>query len=310
MRIGIAVGEMSGPAASIDELVEQIRRAEDDGFATAHVANVFGFDALTAAAVAGRETSRIEIMTSVVPSYSRHPLYMAQQALSTNAVCGGRLALGLGLSHPIVIEQILGLSYAKPFTHMREYIEVIDPALDQRQVDFDGEEFRVHGQLSVKGATRPALLLGALAPRMLQLCGSRTDGTITWMTGPRTLAEFTIPRIRRAAADAGRPAPRVVAGLPIAVCDDPADGRARAERRFAMYRTLPSYRAMLEREGGGDPADIVLVGDEDVVAERLDRLAEIGVTDYLAPIFPVGDDKHESLARTRAFLARYAAAQP
>ncbi len=293
---------MAGKPATLDELVDQVRAAERDGFATAHIANIFGFDALTGAAVAGRESESIELMTSVVPSFSRHPVYMAQQALSTNAACRGRFALGIGLSHPIVIEQILGLSFAKPFTHMKEYVEIVEPLLRQEAVAFDGEMFRSNAQLSVAGATRPSFLLGALAPRMLELCGSRTDGTITWMTGPKTLGEFTVPRINRAAAAAGRPAPRVVAGLPIAVCDDAAEGRAKASRAFSVYRTLPSYRAMLDREGADDAADIVVVGDEESVDRQLDHLAEIGVTDFLAPIFPVGEDRSASIARTRAFL--------
>ncbi len=304
MRIGLAVGEMAGRAVEPDEFVEQVRRVESEGFATAHFANVFGFDALTAAALAGRDTERIEIMTSVVPTFSRHPLYMAQQALSTNVACRGRFALGIGLSHPVVIETMLGLSFEKPYTHMREYVEVLEPLLRQEAVAWDGSEFRVHGQLAVAGATRPSLLLAALAPRMLRLCGTRTDGTITWMTGPRTLREFTVPRLRDAAAAAGRPSPRVVAGLPIAVCDDPEQGRARAQRSFSLYATMPSYRAMLDREGVDGPGDIVIVGDEDAVGEQLDRLAEAGVTDFLAAMFPVGEDGRASIARTREFLVR------
>jgi F420-dependent oxidoreductase-like protein len=297
---------MAGRPATVGQFVEQVQQAERDGFATAHVANIFGFDALTAAAVAGRETEKIELMTSVVPTFSRHPVYMAQQALSTNAACGGRFALGIGLSHIVVIEQVLGLSFAKPFTHMREYVAVLEPLLRQEPVSFEGEQYRVNAQLSVAGATRPSLLLAALAPRMLKLCGSQTDGTITWMTGPKTLRDFTIPRINEAAAAGGRPAPRVVAGLPIAVCDDPAAGRERARRAFAIYNTLPSYRAMLEREGAAEAADIVIVGDEDSVGEQLDQLAEIGVTDFIAPIFPVGSDREKSIARTRELLIKRA----
>ena len=302
MKIGVAVGEMAGRPTTIDQLIEQVQEAERDGFATAHLANVFGLDAITGAAVAGRESNRIELMTSVVPSFSRHPVYMAQQALSANAACRGRLALGIGLSHPIVIENILGLDFAKPFTHMREYVSVLEPLVRQEAVAFEGEIFKVEAQLSVSGATRPALLLAALAPRMLKLCGSRCDGTITWMTGPETLRNFTIPRISEAAAKADRPPPRIVAGLPIAVCDNADEGRKRAARAFAVYNTLPSYQAMLQRENAAGPEDIVIVGDEACINQQLDHLADIGVTDFLAPIFPVGSDREASIARTRALL--------
>ncbi len=302
MRIGLAVGEMAGRAATVDDLVAQVQLAERDGFATAHIANIFGFDALTGAALAGRETTTIELMTSVVPTFSRHPLYMAQQALSTNAACGGRFSLGIGLSHIVVIESVLGLSFEKPFTHMSEYVEVLAPLLRQEAVSFEGEQYRVNAEVTVVGATKPQLILAALAPRMLRLCGSKADGTITWMTGPKTLRHFTIPRINEAAMAAGRPTPRVIAGLPIAVCDDPAAARERAARAFSLYPSMPSYRAMLDREGAGGPEDIVIVGDEASVSDQLDHLEEIGVTDFLAPIFPVGSDRDASIERTRNLL--------
>lgn len=306
MRIGLGIGEIAGRQTTIDDLVAEVRAAERAGFASAWMANIFGMDAMTACAIAGRETERIEIGTAVVPTFTRHPVVMAQQALSTNAACRGRFSLGIGLSHQIVIEGMLGLSFARPFSHIREYVSVLGPLMSDGRVSFQGEEYRVQAQMSVPGATPPPILVAALAPRMLGLAGARTAGTITWMTGLRTLREHTIPRIGEAAAKAGRPAPRIVCGLPIAVCDDPAVGREKAGRAFQVYGGLPSYRAMMDREGVAGPADLAVVGDESAVGEQLERLEEIGVTDFLATIFPAGGDGAASIERTRGFLARLA----
>ena len=307
MRIGIGIGEIDGNPATVDSLIEQTRAAERDGFASAWFANIFGIDAMTACALVGHATQRIEVGTAVVPTYPRHPLAMAQQALSVSAACRGRFALGIGLSHQIVIEGMLGMSFAKPFSHMREYMAVLGPLLREGKVSHHGSEYNVEANLSVTGATPPPVLIAALAPKMLALAGTEAAGTVTWMTGPKTLAEHTIPTIRSAAANAGRPAPRIVAGLPIAVADDASGARETAARAFQVYGMLPSYRAMLDREAAGGPADVAIVGDEGAVGAQLGRLAEVGVTDFLAAIFPVGKDKAASIARTRSLLVKLAA---
>jgi F420-dependent oxidoreductase-like protein len=304
MRIGIGIGEISNERAGIDGLIAQAQRAERDGFASAWFANIFGVDAITAAALCGRATTRLELGTAVVPTYPRHPVAMAQQALTAQAACGGRFVLGIGLSHQIVIETMFGLSYARSYSHMREYLAVLAPLIREGSVGHSGSEYRVNANLAVPGATPCPILVAALAPKMLALAGSVADGTITWMTGPRTLAEHTIPRIREAAAAAGRPAPRVVVGLPVAVTDEPAAAREAAGRIFQVYGGLPSYRAMLDREGAEGPADVAMVGDESAVGEQIARLRSIGITDFLASPFPVGGDATASLERTRALLVR------
>jgi F420-dependent oxidoreductase-like protein len=306
MRIGIGIGEIGGQPAGIDDLIMQAQRAERDGFASGWFANIFGADAIMAAALCGRETSRIELGTAVVPTYPRHPTAMAQQALTAQAACGGRFALGIGLSHQIVIETMLGLSYAKPYSHMREYMTVLAPLIRAGSVSHQGEEFRVSANMSVAGATPCPILLAALAPKMLALAGREGDGTITWMTGPKTLREHTIPRINAAAVQAGRPKPRVVVGLPVAVTTEIAAARESAGRRFQIYGILPSYRAMLDREGAEGPSDVAIVGDESAVGEQIQQLAAIGVTDYLAVPFPVGDDPVASVERTRTVLVKLA----
>ena len=307
MRIGLMVGATDGPGSAIDGLIAAAKRDEAAGFPNVWMANIFGLDAVNALALVGRETARIELGTAVVPTYPRHPFALAQQALTTQAASRGRFALGIGLSHKIVIENMLGMSYDKPARHMREYLKVIGPLLRGEGVQFQGEQYRVAAQLQVPGATRVPLLVAALGPTMLRLTGELADGTITWMTGPKTLAEHTIPTIRAAATKAGRPAPRVVAGLPIAVCDDASAARETAARAFQIYGMLPSYRAMLDREAAGGPADVAIVGDESAVGEQLGRLAEAGATDFLAAIFPVGKDRQASIARTRSLLVKLAA---
>jgi 5,10-methylenetetrahydromethanopterin reductase len=304
MRIGIGVGEIANQPATVESILEQVRSAERDGFTSAWFANIFGMDAMTACALAGRETKKIELGTAVVPTYPRHPVVMAQQALSTNAACSGRFHLGIGLSHQIVIESMFGLSWAKPYSHMKEYVAVLRDLFDSGLSSHKGEEYRVQAQVDVTGGDAPPLLIAALAPKMLALAGEKTDGTITWMTGAKTIREHTAPRVREAAAKVGRKEPRIVAGLPIAVCDDVKAAREKAAQVFQVYGYLPSYRAMLDREGADGPADVAIVGDESAVGEQLDRMAEAGATDFLAAIFPVGDDGRASVARTRELLIR------
>jgi F420-dependent oxidoreductase-like protein len=305
MRIGIGIGDIAGEPADIAGLVAQAKRAEAAGFASGWFANIFGLDAITAAALCARETATIELGTAVVPTYPRHPVAMAQQALSAQAAAGGRFTLGIGLSHQIVIEGMLGMSFARPYSHMREYLAVLAPLLRTESVSHSGSEYRVAAALNVPGARACPLLVAALAPRMLALTGAQADGTITWMTGPKTLREHTVPRIREAAARAGRPAPRVVVGLPIAVTREATAARQAAATQFQMYGTLPSYRAMLDREGVEGPADVAIVGDEDDVGERLRRLDELGATDLLAIPFRVPGDG-AAVERTRALLSSLA----
>lgn len=306
MRIGVMIGEGSNLGGSIDTLVAQVQQAERDGLHTAWFPNIFGVDAMTAAAIAGRETKTIEIGTAVVPTFPRHPVAMAQQALSTQAATRNRFALGIGLSHQVVIETMLGMSFAKPYSHMKEYLAVLAPLIRNGSVGHHGSEYRVTASLAVPGAKPCQILLAALAPKMLGLAGSIGDGTITWMTGPQTLRDHTIPRINEAAAAASRPKPRVVVGLPIAITKDLAAAKATATKFFEIYGTLPSYRAMLDREGVEGPGDIVIAGDEDAVGAQLVRLQEIGVTDFLAAPFPIGSDAAEAVLRVRDFLARFA----
>jgi 5,10-methylenetetrahydromethanopterin reductase len=297
MRIGVSLPEPTGPHA-LGELREDLQRAADDGFASAWITNIFGLDALTALAVAGAGIPRIEVGTAVVPTYPRHPAALAQQALTAALALDGRLALGIGLSHKIVIEDMYGYSFAAPATHMSEYLSVLLPLLDGQPAAFTGTTLRASIGLSTPRPAPVPVLLAAMAPRMLALAGERTDGTIVWMAGPATVRDYIAPAITAAARAAGRPDPRIVCILPVCVTDDPDAARARAKRVFAIYGQLPSYRAMLDREGAAGPADVAIVGDEDVVAARIAALADDGVTDFIAGEYAT-DTEWE---RTRALL--------
>lgn len=297
MRIGLSLNEPTGPNA-LTKLRDQIQRAADDGFASAWKSHIFGLDSLTALAVAGSGVPGIELGTAVVPTYPRHPAALAQQARTVNTALAGRLNLGIGLSHQIVIENMYGYDFSRPLQHMEEYLSVLLPLMDGQPADFTGETSQGHITLSTPSPGRVPVLVAALGPKMLKLAGERTDGTVTWMTGPVTIRDHVAPAINAAAAAAGRPAPRVVCALPVCLTDDPAAATARAGEVFAIYGQLPSYRAMLDREGVAGPGDLAIVGDEDTVAAQIAALADAGVTEFVAGEYATGAEA----ARTRTFL--------
>jgi F420-dependent oxidoreductase-like protein len=294
MRIGLFLGEVD----TLDNAIRNAVQAEADGFESAWYAQIFRGDALTGIAFAGRETSRIELGTSVLPTYPRHPYVMAQQAKTVQAATGGRLTLGIGLSHHPVVEGMWGMSYDRPALHMQEYLTVLRALLDDGRASFQGEVFQVNASLQFD-APRVPLLIAALAPVMLRIAGELAGGTVTWMTGVKAIREHISPRIRKAATGAGRPEPRIVACLPVAVTDDAAAARAKAAQIFQMYGQLPNYRRVLDRGGAAGPGDVVLVGNEADVERQVRDLASAGATDLGAIAFPADDT---SMPRTRELL--------
>jgi len=288
------VGEVLGPV-TLDEVIGQVRTAAEHGFGTAWSAQLIGWDALTTLAVAGREVPRIRLGTAVVPTYPRHPLALASQALTVQAATGNRLILGVGLSHQLVIEGMFGYSYARPARHMREYLAALAPLLRGENVSYHGETVKAVGTVTVPGATPPPLLVAALGSVMLRLTGEVADGTVTWMTGPSTIADHIVPTITAAASAAGRPDPQIVAGLGVCVTDDADGARQRAARQFAVYGQLPSYRAMLDREGAAGPEDVVLIGDETSVRAQVGRLADAGATELVVVPFGTAEERGRTL---------------
>lgn len=284
---------------TVDKVVEEVAVAAGQGFSSFWVPQIFGFDALTALAIAGREVPEIKLGTSVIPTYPRHPMMLAQQALTVTQVIGAdRLQLGIGLSHKPVVEGMWGIPFDKPVRHMREYLDLLGPMLHEQRVSAAHETLTARGQLTIPQATAPAVLVAALGPQMLKITGRLADGTITWMTGAKTIAELTVPTISEAAAEAGKPAPQIVVGLPVCITDDVDAARERAAKEFEIYGTLPSYRAMLDNEGLNGPEDLALIGDPSEIRDRLAEFEAGGMTTFAASAFGGTDER----AATREFL--------
>jgi 5,10-methylenetetrahydromethanopterin reductase len=299
MKIGLMMGATG--TTTLDDIVALAKSAEASGLDSIWMANIFSFDAISTLAIVGRETSTIGLGTAVTPTYPRHPTAIAQQALTTAAASGSRFTLGIGLSHKIVIENMLGFSYDRPARHMREYLSVLMPLVRGETCSFQGEQYQVAGvRIDIPGEITMPVVVAALGPAMLKIAGELADGTNTWMVGPKTMAEHIIPRISAAADAAGRPAPRIVGGYPVILTNKPDEAREKIAQELTIYGQLPSYRAMLDREGVAGPADIAIAGDENLVRGELKRLEDMGVTDFNAAVMPVEDGAEE---RTVAFLA-------
>ena len=304
MRIGVMMG--AGADDSIAKLIAMAKDIEALGLDNIWMANIFSFDAITALAVIGAAVPRIGLGTAVTPTYPRHPTAIAQQALTAAAATDNRFTLGIGLSHQIVIENMLGFSYAKPARHMREYLSVLMPLLGEQRLrgeptTFHGEQYNVNGiNLQVPGAKHVPVVLAALGPVMLKLAGEMADGTSTWMVGPKTMAKHIKPSLANAARAAGRAEPTIVGGFPIVLTNKPDEARAMINEMLVIYGQLPSYRAMLDREGVKGPADVAIVGDENYLRGAIKRIADIGVTDFNASIVPTEAGAYE---RTLEFLA-------
>jgi F420-dependent oxidoreductase-like protein len=300
MNIG---GDVLGTPLPPTEIVEHAVEAEDEGFPSAWMTHFSrGVDALSVLSVAGTRTRQIELGVGVVPTYPRHPFALAQQAATTQAFCGGRLTLGVGVSHRPVIEQLHGLSYDSPAQHMREYLSVLVPLVNDGEVDFHGEFYNVSGGFVVPGTSSTSVVVAGLSRLMVQVAGECADGTVTWLAGPRTL-DGIVPALREAAAAAGRPAPRAIAAIPVAVHDDREAAIEKAEVVFARYGTLENYQRQLEREGVPTPGAMAVVGSEPDVEKQLRRFAEAGATELWPIVIPVDED---SVRRTRTLLAQLA----
>ena len=297
-------GQLSGAGSEspIEATITNLAQLRDEGFRRVWMSQLpYEPDLLTVLAVALREVGTIEAASGVVPIQNQHPMQMAQRALTVSLASGGRFTLGLGMTHAAVTEGMWGIPWDKPVRRLNEYLDGLLPLLAGEPADAAGETVTTRGALMIAGAPRPDVYIAALGPQLLRLAGRRTAGTCTWMTGPATLGGHVSPTLRQAAADAGRAegSVRVVAALPVAVTDDVDGARKQAAEQFAMYGSLPSYRAMLDREGYAGPEDAAIIGDEQTVAQRLDELAASGVDEFVGAPF---DASVEGRARTRALI--------
>jgi F420-dependent oxidoreductase-like protein len=305
MRIGINASNLVVAGATVDDYVTHAVAAEEAGFSSWWMAQLGSPDALTLLGAVGRATSTIELGTAVVPTWFRHPLMLAAQALTTQEMAGGRLALGIGLAHKAPIEATLRVPFDHPATHMSEYLSVLLPTLTDRKVDFAGDIWSgvTDGIGGAPDVPAPSVLVAAMGPRMLALAGGRTDGAVLWLSGPRTIDEHLRPALAAAAEEAGRPEPRIMASVPLCVTEEPDRVRDLSAALLAGYNDLPSYRGVMDREGVDGPAGVSVVGDEDEVRKAVRRFADAGATDF-APV-EVATNPDEA-ARVRALLVELA----
>jgi F420-dependent oxidoreductase-like protein len=311
MRIGLMIGPERGRYRhKVTRLIAAAESAEQNGFTSIWVPQIPGdFDAFTAITLMGRATERIELGTAVVPIQTRHPIAMAQEVLSVQAVSEGRFTLGIGVSHHWVIHSQLGLPYERPARQMRNYLEVLNAALRAPgSVDIDNDEYRVHSPMDVTDYGPNPILLAALGPVMLRVAGQHASGTILWLADERAVGEHVVPRITKAAAEAGRPAPRVIAGVPVALCanDEVDTAREWANRVLGHSEFCPNYQRLLDRGDAKSEGDILAAGDESAVGDRLRAFRDAGATDLAVRVLALGPDREsriESLKRTTEFLA-------
>lgn len=315
MRIGVMSGPERGDSArKAARMLDDVRWAEEAGFDTVWVPQVpTDFDALTAIALMGTVTSRIELGTAVVPVHAQHPVALARQALSAHAAAQGRLALGVGASHHWIVRDMLGLPYEKPAAYTRDYLDVLNTAVGGvSSVDVENDTFTVHNPLGLAPVAPLPVLLAALGPVMLRIAGERADGTVLWMADERSVADHVVPRITKAAQEAGRPAPRIVAGIPVCLCrpNEVDTARERANRILGEAEISPNYQRLLEFGDARDVGDLCAAGDESAIKARFQRFADAGVTDLSVRLLPIGEGREELVAskrRTRETVAAIAA---
>lgn len=314
MRLGVMIGAERGDMArKVAKLIADIEWADAAGLNTAWMPQVpDDFDLLTMVALMASHSTRIELGTAVVPLQAQHPIALARQALSVNAVSGGRLALGVGPSHHWIIRDMLGLPYDKPAAYTRDYLEVLNAALSgPGPVDVENDTFTVHNPTALGAEPKMPVLVAALGPVMLQIAGEHADGTSLWMADEKAIAEHIAPKINKAAAEAGKPAPRIVAGIPVTLCakSEIEAAKERANRILAEAETSPNYQRLLDRGSARDVGDLCAAGDEESILKRFKQFADAGVTDLSVRLLPIGANRDELIAskrRTREVIAELA----
>ncbi|QZT62531.1 TIGR03564 family F420-dependent LLM class oxidoreductase [Mycolicibacterium austroafricanum] len=306
MRIGL-----TGGGSSTDRIVAQAQQAEADGFSALWYASAVAGDPLVAMAIAGRATTSIELGTAVLQTYPCHPLLQANRvAAAANAMGRPGLTLGLGPSHEPIVRGVLGLSYDHPARNTAEYLGIVTDLLAGVEVDVDGTDWSTHSAGRMVALDHPVpVLLSAMSPRMLGIAAEFADGVVLWMASATAIGNRIAPILREATAVRGRPAPRIVAGLPVAVHDDADQARAAISATASGYAGMTNYQRIIHAGGGTEAADVAIVGDEAAVARQLGELCDAGATDIWAQPVAVGDDRAQlsaSLKRTRGLLGELA----
>ncbi|MFI6302754.1 TIGR03564 family F420-dependent LLM class oxidoreductase [Amycolatopsis thailandensis] len=301
MRTGILLDEIGVP---LGDVVAQAKEAERLGYDAIWLAQRGGWDALTALTALGVAAPGLALGTSVIPTYPRHPISLAAQALTLQAATGAPVSLGVGLSHRPIIEDQYGYSFDRPIRHLREYLQALNPLLHKEKADVYGETLTAVGTIEAPGAEPPSVLVGALSPLSLKVTGTYSDGVVSTWAGARSLAEYIVPTLQKAASDAGRPAPRIVSGQLISVTGDPDGPRNWVAENYGMAANIPAYQAVFTRDRVDGPGGTVIAGDEEFVRARVRELEDAGATELL--LMPVGTPEEQ--ARTRELFSSPAAA--
>lgn len=287
MAFGTVLFANAGADNAVDDFVSQARRAHGLGVRQVWVAQQFDHDAISLAGLIGAAVPGLDVGTSVVPFNPRHPLTLASQAQTAQAAAHGRFSLGLGLGAHDIERTAFGISPPNTIARLREYLTILRSVFDSGEVDFHGAEFTASPAwpVSLAGGSPVPVYVAAMGPKALRVAGELADGTLPYLAGPRTIAEFIEPTIAKAAAEAGRPSPRIVVFVPAQLSDDVQTARAQAEEQLAFYATIPSYQKVIAREGVSNLADLAAIGDPDAVRRTVQSYLDAGATDVvLSPL--------------------------
>ena len=301
MDIGLFIGSI-GSAGTLQGQIDQIIEAENDGFDSFWAAHIMDLDIMTMMSMAAQQTKKIKMGTAVTPTFLRHPIAMAQQAITVQASAQGRFTLGMGVSHKPVVENRFGLEFKQPAKHMKEYLSIVNSLSMYGKVNHRGEIHTAVSEFTSKERPALSVVIAALGNLMLKNAGELADGTVTWMTGPETVKNHITPKITQSAHKAGKKSPRIVVGLPLCVTDKKETGFREASKHFGRYGDLPSYRAMINRENAESPAELAAIGNEQEIEEKLREYASAGATEIAAQIFPETPGDKDSILRSRETL--------
>ncbi len=291
-------GIMIDTNKSIDKIISTLNNYSELGIDNYWVSQIFGYDSLTLISILSQNLKNADFGTAVIPIQPKHPFALGLQALTVSAAMTKELTLGIGLSHKMVIENIYGLSFENPADQMEEYLTILNGLIKGEGSVFQGNHYKVSfpGPLDIRTNNIPKVIVAALGTKMLQIAGKLADGTATWMTGEATLKDHIVPTITRAAEDARRQVPQVIAGLPVCITDNPENAKETAANVYSIYGSLPSYRAMLDKEKAGGPQDVAIIGTKNEVCDRLTALESIGVTKFIAGLFGSKDEIETTVA--------------
>ncbi len=305
-RLGVAI---AGPDAGT--ILARIGKAESLGVSAVWLTTGgVGLDGLTILGAAAAQTESILLGTSIIPTYPRHPLAVAQQVQVIAQLAPGRFRLGVGPSHLPTIEGMFGMDFGAPLTNLKEYLRVIKPLLQEGSVEFEGQQYRARATLP--SPVDVPVMASALRSASFELCGAEADGAISWVCPPQYLRDVALPAIAAGARRADRPAPPLVAHVPVCVHEDPGEVREAVRAQAAMYPRLRLYQRMFSAAGYPEASDggwsdamiegVVASGDESSVESRVRGLFEMGATEVLASLILAGQDQEASLDRALGLL--------